>query len=356
MLACLEADRVRVAELGAQIMELEHSLAVLQTEKASAQERLASYRYPILTLPNELTSEILIHFMPVYPLCPPLKGLLSPTLLSQICRRWREVALGTPALWKALSLVDKAESLEKKDQILHLWLSRSRSCPLSVAFDHERGDASEAVVAVASHRQRWEHAALYISPSHIPIVVGAMPLLRHLDLEIDTSPGTFTLSELLLRTVILNDNAALSIVLPWVQLTSLTLPAVFPSECTPVLQRTPNLIYCNLGLAYDAGDARRQPDITLPHLESFVLEGSVSVDRYLETFITPALTSLTIWDSFLRVDAIADFKSFITKSACSLQKVFIMKADLPKATYRNAFPSIQFTFDDDDEEGFQSEA
>ncbi|KAJ6474423.1 hypothetical protein C8R47DRAFT_708876 [Mycena vitilis] len=104
MLAHLEADRVRVAELEAHIVELQRSLAVLQSEKVSAQERLASYKYPVLTVPNELISEIFIHFLPAYPVCPPLTGPRSPAVLTQICHRWREVALSTPSLWRALSL------------------------------------------------------------------------------------------------------------------------------------------------------------------------------------------------------------------------------------------------------------
>ncbi|KAJ6504128.1 hypothetical protein C8R47DRAFT_1247934 [Mycena vitilis] len=35
------------------------------------------------------------------PTCPPLTGTLSPTLLTIICRQWREIALALPALWRA---------------------------------------------------------------------------------------------------------------------------------------------------------------------------------------------------------------------------------------------------------------
>jgi hypothetical protein len=52
----------------------------------------------------------------------------------------------------------------------------------------------------------------------------------------------------LLCTAILNDNAASLVVLPWVQLTSLTLKRVLPQEFIPILQQTSNLVHCNLGL------------------------------------------------------------------------------------------------------------
>ncbi|KAJ7705931.1 hypothetical protein B0H14DRAFT_2415857, partial [Mycena olivaceomarginata] len=53
---------------------------------------------PVLTLPNEIISEIFVQFLPVYPLSSPSTGPFSPTLLTQICRRWREIALTTPLL------------------------------------------------------------------------------------------------------------------------------------------------------------------------------------------------------------------------------------------------------------------
>ncbi|KAJ7817961.1 hypothetical protein B0H13DRAFT_2456420 [Mycena leptocephala] len=104
MLPGLEADRARVADLEAQISHLVHSLFAWRKEKMLAQKRLDSYKYPVLTLPNEIVSEIFIHFLPAYPEYPPLTGLLSPTLLTHICRKWQEIVLGTPALWSAISV------------------------------------------------------------------------------------------------------------------------------------------------------------------------------------------------------------------------------------------------------------
>ncbi|KAJ7871612.1 hypothetical protein B0H13DRAFT_2554411 [Mycena leptocephala] len=84
MLSGLEADRTRIADLDAQISDLERSLSALREEKNLAQERLDSYKYPVLTLPNEIVSNIFVHFLPAYPEYPPLAGLLSPTLLTHI--------------------------------------------------------------------------------------------------------------------------------------------------------------------------------------------------------------------------------------------------------------------------------
>ncbi|KAJ7231014.1 hypothetical protein C8J57DRAFT_966010, partial [Mycena rebaudengoi] len=73
-------------------------------ERQDLQTCLDAYKYPILTLPTEITSGIFVHFLPPYPQCTPATGLSSPELPCQICRVWREIALGTPQLWRAIEL------------------------------------------------------------------------------------------------------------------------------------------------------------------------------------------------------------------------------------------------------------
>ncbi|KAJ7909679.1 hypothetical protein B0H13DRAFT_2330136 [Mycena leptocephala] len=174
MLAALEVDRARVADLEAQISHLERSLSALREEKTLVQERLDSYKYPVLELPNEIVSDIFMHFLPPYPLFPPLIGLLSPTLLTQICRRWREIALGTPALWRAISSYHESIHIPY-DLVIHAfdtWLNRSGCCPVSLRFDanDSQMDVAEFLAMVVPHRARWEHLKLSSKPSHLPIL------------------------------------------------------------------------------------------------------------------------------------------------------------------------------------------
>jgi hypothetical protein len=238
-----------------------------------AQERLDSYKYPVLTLPNEIVSDIFMHFLPDYTLFPALIGLLSPTLLTHICRRWREIAISTPALWSAIKSYPGDIPLDMHH--INTWLNRSRCCPLSLQFGggDPRLDITQVLKTVILHRARWEHLDLYLPPSHLPIINGPMPLLRHLDLFLSDPPGTapevFAFREVpLLRTVVLNHDAALSIILPWAQLTSLTLVSILPRDCDPILQQTSNLVRCELQLEgmYRDNDQPR-PDIALPYLE-----------------------------------------------------------------------------------------
>ncbi|KAJ7722796.1 hypothetical protein B0H16DRAFT_1737525 [Mycena metata] len=80
----LAADRAHIAVIDAKIMELKRSLSLLNKERGLLQDRLGTYTYPVLTLPDEIVSEIFIHFLPVYPETPSLIGRSSPNLLGQI--------------------------------------------------------------------------------------------------------------------------------------------------------------------------------------------------------------------------------------------------------------------------------
>jgi hypothetical protein len=356
MLPGLEADRARVADLEAQILLLERSLSALREEKMLAQERLDSYKYPVLTLPNEIVFDIFMQFLPAYPRHPPLTGLLSPNLLTHICQRWREIALSTPALWCAIgtSYYDDIP-LKQKAHIFVLWLRRSRSRPLSLQIVGP--DVAEILATVVPHRARWEHLDFHLPPSHLRTIIdGAMPLLRHLVL----APRTHAVTNILafrevplLRTVVLNRSATLSVILPWVQLTSLTLLFVYPRDCFPILQQTSNLIRCELEVFFDRDNDQSGPDITLPYLESLSIDqcGVSLVTDFLEIFIVPALRSLKIPEYFIDPNPIESLKVFISKSGCKLEEVHITGwRSLPQDSYRKAFPLIRrFSFDGEDD-------
>ncbi|KAJ6608263.1 hypothetical protein B0H10DRAFT_1711402, partial [Mycena sp. CBHHK59/15] len=53
--------------------------------------------HPVLSLPPEITSEIFIHCLPSGFLKPSTRK--APLLFTQICHRWRLIALETPELW-----------------------------------------------------------------------------------------------------------------------------------------------------------------------------------------------------------------------------------------------------------------
>ncbi|KAJ7769227.1 hypothetical protein B0H14DRAFT_2967707 [Mycena olivaceomarginata] len=274
MLGALAADRARFADLQAQISLLERSLSELQSEKKLVLERLDSYKYPVLTLPNEIIAEVFVHFLPVYPLCPPLIGPSSPTLLTQICRK-------------------------------------SCSCPLAI-----RGlDASQFLAAVAPQRARWEYLDLTVNPAHLPTIEA--PLLRSL-----------TLSYTAVRVP--------TVILPLAHLTWLTLHRVYRDEYVAILQQTSALFQCELiiEVGRDTDPPPATARIELPRLEILALStvdtlgASSTPTGCLDDFIVPALRDLRVPESFLNPSYIDALASFVAKSGCKLQELRITEASV----------------------------
>jgi hypothetical protein len=178
-----------------------------------------------------------------------------------------------------------------------------------------------------------------------------MPLLRHIDLVLDcTSEEPYVLlgATPLLRTAILDVYAAMNVMstFPWAQLTSLTLTAMVMHECVPILQKTSDLVHCELYLHPDDEPPSQGVEVTLSSLESLVLIEPDPNDypppsTYLQHFIVPTLRSLQIPESFLEPDPIDALTSFISKSGCKLQHVDVTnRQSVPESSYRTAFPAI----------------
>jgi hypothetical protein len=136
-----------------------------------------------------------------------------------------------------------------------------------------------------------------------------------------------------------------NVILPWAQLTSLTLNSIFRSEYIAILLHASNLRSCELGILWQYAiedNLATPPEITLPGLESLTL-----VDRnedwegpYPDVFVVPALRSLCIEESFLAPHPIPALASFISKSRSKPQEVCIIGATETSGSYRTAFPAI----------------
>ncbi|KAJ7707236.1 hypothetical protein B0H16DRAFT_1438821 [Mycena metata] len=259
----LAADRARIAVIQAKILELERSLSSLNEEKDILQDRLGAYTFPVLTLPNEIVSEIFVHFLPVYPDVPPIIGRTSPNVLGQICRRWRDIALGTPALWRGISLsLENRKRVYQKLRLLQVWLRRSGSCLLSINMDlgFRRDSADRFLTSIAAHSARWEYLQLR-SPGHtLPNISTPLPFLRmvYMSLAMNHRSGTqspistFRAAPLLRTVVVLPWHHSTITLYPWSQLTTLTAQLIFPRHCVEVLSQAVNVAYCKLSIR--AGD------------------------------------------------------------------------------------------------------
>ncbi|KAJ7623918.1 hypothetical protein DFH06DRAFT_1230591 [Mycena polygramma] len=287
-----------------------------------------------------------MHVLPPYPEFPKLIGPMSPTPLTQICRKWRETASSTPQLWRVIS----SHVPSGTSHMFRLWLERSRCCPLYLKLGTSKaGASSELMKAVVPHRARLEYLKTKLSRYDHHLFDGPMPLLRRLDLFVHEEKPLqhdLTLREVpLLRTVVLNDEAVSHMILPWTQLTSLTLLRVFPSECVPVLLQTYNLVHCRLGVCFEGRNAEPRPDITLPSLETLTLRNhntSFPVTDVFPSFIVPALRSLEIPEGCLQLSPIDSLTAFVSRSECRLEQLHVTGVtSAPESSYGQAFPSLR---------------
>ncbi|KAJ7130364.1 hypothetical protein C8R44DRAFT_905853 [Mycena epipterygia] len=271
----------RLADIDAQILALANPPRSLIQERALLKERPADYAYPVLTLPNEIVVEIFIHFLPLYPRRPPTIGLLSPTMLGQICHKWREIAFCTPMLWRAISLhLAKTKQIKSNLAILQTWLKRSGSCPLSIRLVEDLEQMPELdhfLHAIMPHCTRWEYLQLRHPSTAASLGRHDMPLLR--SLEIGLSLGferlgsiPFLNAPLLHKVTLQCYHNAFTSTIPWVQLTTLVVGIILLDECPGILNCTTNLVHCRfnvIGFNNTAGITYPLPK-PLQRLESLV--------------------------------------------------------------------------------------
>ncbi|KAG1868256.1 hypothetical protein DFJ58DRAFT_97554 [Suillus subalutaceus] len=99
------------------------------TQSMNSHKRLAS---ALWRFPTEILSHIFMHCLPKDKYLSP-DSKLPPVLLTRICRRWRDVAVGTSGLWCRLFVDVRHRDWQKTAFGCDSWLKRSQRCPLSLA-------------------------------------------------------------------------------------------------------------------------------------------------------------------------------------------------------------------------------
>ncbi|KAK7031824.1 F-box domain-containing protein [Favolaschia claudopus] len=339
----MEQDRALFAQKKAEILDIEAQMAALVQCISAIREaqqviraRLKSYKYPVLSLPHEIVAEIFIHTIPPYPDPPPPRTCPS-TVLTQICRQWREIAIGTPQLWKTIYLVaynlpiPQRRSFDSQQAFRQasLWVKRSGSCPLSVYVE----DLRPILPVLLLERMRLEHLRLSILDD---------PLNK------SASQTHFSLhSAPLLRSVIFRSTGGGIIDLPWAQLTFLKVWIERTADFRRcILRQARRLVHC----AFYCRDVVRNTEgvgseISLHHLESLEIRlnagGGIQMDDVLESLMVPNLQILHVSEATLGPQPIETLKYFISKSHCKLKKMEVVNVDVVHpAAYHHAFPSI----------------
>ncbi|KAJ6490710.1 hypothetical protein C8R47DRAFT_1123300 [Mycena vitilis] len=222
----------------------------------SGRLRFAPYprRDPIL--PPEILAEIFIYCLDIDEddddnfIVPDLAA--APLILCGICRRWRDVAISTPALWNSLQ-IDLGSSNERQTVDFHkMWLSRARTTPLSLKLClHHRvpgGFEISLLSTINGLSRQWKNidfeapdVASFVFPAK-----GSFPLLEKLRI---TSVDNLSNAEFLitfcnaprLREVEVSKYHP-HIPIPWHQLTTFRASDIEALDCVDIIRNSSNLV------------------------------------------------------------------------------------------------------------------
>uniref|UniRef100_A0A0W0G634 F-box domain-containing protein n=1 Tax=Moniliophthora roreri TaxID=221103 RepID=A0A0W0G634_MONRR len=263
---------------------------------------------------------------------------------SQVCRRWRDIALDIPSLWSHINIdLRKQESFLYGPRyiglpsILKMFFDRSHPLLLRTTFacDSATHLAKSLLATLFQYSYRWRTVDIDVVPALAFNSASRVTEAPHLE-SLKTNWMFFMQEHNYPASVIsLSGNASQlrslsllgerrgavrelsTIALPWTQLTTLNVEGNFVTDFI-ILAMTPNIRTCHLitkAVALDAPPI----DIRLTKLRTLKLTG-YSV-YFLRSLSAPALVSLTIEDTPPQHCGVDRILPFINRSACSLQKL-----------------------------------
>ncbi|KAJ7269108.1 hypothetical protein C8J57DRAFT_1509318 [Mycena rebaudengoi] len=236
-------NRSFLSEIHNQISEVDACiLALAHRERDSLQSRLDDYKYPVLTLPVEITSEISL-------------------LISRCPQSWREIAFDTPSLWRAIKLHIQNYSLDAQLIVLKTWLSRSKRCSLFLAFAKSYPLKIQVlphfINTLSTHSARLEYIKLSLPFDELDCLEGPFPVLRELTI-VPYSPGARPPAPTLfddapqLRSVVLGANFyRCDTDLPWSQITHITTNNIPPHGVVRILLAATGVVNLRCSLQDD---------------------------------------------------------------------------------------------------------
>ncbi|KAF7361256.1 F-box domain-containing protein [Mycena sanguinolenta] len=255
----VESDS-RVLSLENEITTLESRLATLvklRDRESATGAALRSLIAPIRTLPVELLAEIFElticdSDLSKFPYSSRLPLHVRDAFrVSQVCRHWRQIAIGTPRLWTGPITVDfhptRRRGFEEEEMYadgVKTWLARSAPLPVQITImgpinrswlTKSGSRLTDALLSIAS---RWRSLWIYPAPGGFVERLASCSLdsLEALTLSsVDHAGSHFGLPTMLsfinaprLRKVTLDTTCGIP--MPWVQLTDINLQNDVPPE------------------------------------------------------------------------------------------------------------------------------
>ncbi|KAF7290431.1 MYND-type domain-containing protein [Mycena chlorophos] len=342
--------RAQIAEISDHIDELAKEISLLRGEKNALQAKLDAYVYPINALLPEITAEIFQQVVDDDD-CPRYYALT----ISSVCRRWREVALGSYRLWSKLDM--DFGSIVDPVSLSELLLSRSGRVPLDIRLSmfSANGASGPAFATVtdedlalkvftvaARYAERWQSLELDLQPDlvlyqlpFLALLPPIMPLLQTLIIKgcIDYTGWQSNVSFPCLHKIILYGTTLQSTLRPALpegmmsphalgSVTALTLLNTPHRDVLRILALSPHLETLDLEIisARDPPDDPSTPGIPLSALRALTCRATSTLP-FLSDLHMPSLRSLKLSDienDAVLVDAATTHESALGQSVRKL--------------------------------------
>ncbi|KAJ7165743.1 hypothetical protein C8R46DRAFT_1351293 [Mycena filopes] len=291
----------------------------LEEMQRDAETFLAAVTYPVLTLPNEITSRIFSECLltddgPERP-----APHTAPLLLAQICRHWRDVALSTCELCSSIDLAgphrDKASALDEN------WLTRAKLHPLWLQLD------SRHLLLIRPISPQLQRLRLSVTAERLEDLrpFPPFPNLQHLTLDILDSETT---REGPLADFLKNITCSITLIL-----------YTFPVELTPFLASVTSLDILRAGgiglhtfihalthlpllqsincCLTDDTSGVIGPPVTVPQLRSLELRNFKHISLAIASLTLPNLNRLELGGT----SSIDTVLAFASRSSCRLDNL-----------------------------------
>ncbi|KAJ7210921.1 hypothetical protein GGX14DRAFT_450451 [Mycena pura] len=247
--------------------------------------------YPVLTLPPEITAEI---FKWCIDTNKRLLPSVAPLLLTRICRDWRDLAFSTPALWDTIIDFDLVVHRQAA-AFIETWFSRGGTCPLSLGIVDDESlflGCLESVILQHTSRLQSLDVMAYSEVLCNLTAIPSFPILRNLELfcldddyEDHIQPICINNAPTL-RHLSLEYVRPSMVILPWEQLTKMTLSLLPLWECLNALRWATSLQeFCRQG-AREEGD-QSISEVSPVHNSSLI---SLAISSDAHGDILPLLT------------------------------------------------------------------
>ncbi|KAJ7615603.1 hypothetical protein DFH06DRAFT_123135, partial [Mycena polygramma] len=317
--------RSRRAAIEAEMAALESRMSALRKEDMDIVKALAGVVYPVLSLPNEITSEIFTQYVDKDLMVNRRYGKhYSPLCLASVCSLWRALALSHCSLWTHLGW-RRDEPFHLTD-LLRIWLPRAGGLPLhlNISLPKSSTQAANVLRTLGQYSAQWQSLEIGSQgPIFFPNDIrGPFPYLTKFHLKAFTTSDGWTTLPLLSNAPFLRE-VHLELInprkwqssIPGSQLTKLELTHFDIESSLGMLAHTPNLE--NLDFTCDmrnsGPDPAPSPPLNLMHLRTIRLcaEHGPELLNYL---VLPALDFIDVGFTDESTDEI---EGMVARSGCT---------------------------------------